>query len=89
MQAAQPVRFIHLNPNRMQRRTVRLRRGQAVVIRCCRTRRFPVRVIRLRPGDSVRVICGNSTAVVTCGRPLGLIRTVTIRRGQTAVVICR
>jgi hypothetical protein len=79
---------IILHPQQGEHKTVHLHRNQSILVKCRRSTTSRHRKVRLRPGDTVRIRCGNISVIVTCGRPFGLLRTITIQPHESIVVSC-
>lgn len=77
-----------LDPNRRRRKVIRLRRGESVLVKCCPdTKHTKTRF--LDPGEAIRVRCGRSKAIVTCGRRIRRWNHISLKRGEAVLIRCR
>lgn len=79
-----------LDPGCRKKKFVHLKRGQSVFVKCCRHAHH-TKTCFLEPGETVKVQCGHSKAVVTCGRPdrCRKVHKICLRPGEAVLLRCK
>ncbi|MGA8943532.1 MAG: hypothetical protein WB502_12595 [Thermoactinomyces sp.] len=77
-----------LNPGCRQRKEVHLRRGESVLVKCCRHAEH-TKTCFLDPGEAVKVRCGKSKAIVRCSRRIRRRNHICLKPGEAVLFRCR
>jgi hypothetical protein len=83
-------RRVVLEPEKRKRKFVHLRRGQSVLIKCCHHAHHTKTCV-LERGEAVKVHCGHSKAVVTCGHPdrCRKVHRLCLKPGEAVLLRCK